>query len=463
MPLGLMYIAAFLKQAGKTVRMVDAEALRLGAMAIIDVAVEYQPRIVGLNCHTLNRHVVYDLVRLLQFACPGSKIVLGGPHPSLAPGSVFRECSAVNIIVIGEGEQTMLELCNRSEDLEGVRGIAFRSGEGVRFTPPRPRITALDDLPFPDLADLPVHEYLRYSDPDLPGLWNRAYLSATRGCRFRCSYCTEHAFWSGGSSVRTAQSVIDEMLAYRQAYGVDRFYFYDDTFTDWPHLFEFCQSAGELGFTWSCSTRIEQMSPDTIRKMAEGGCREVAFGLESGSKLSLQSVHKNWQGARGHSVASEVIKACNEQRIAPRAHFILGFPWEAATDITATVKLALTLRKSGLRDANFFVFKVYPGTEISKQIVSDPDQTIVSVTEHSEEAWYDAWSVYDWFRASSPQVAAKLKRFNDIPLISPNPRFESIELRLIVRKAYELFFAPTILAEALVHDALWASSRPNSK
>ncbi len=435
-PLGLLNIASFLKQRGVTAKIIDAEALAIGLADIVEEVRKVNPKIIGLNCHTLNRHVVYETVRTLRSVLPTALFVLGGAHPALAPQLTMRECLAVDVVVVGEGERVMYELCRRPAEIESIPGIfSRRNGKIQRSDGEMPRIQNLDVLGPADLDQLSMDRYLQYEESALPGLWKRGYVNASRGCRFKCSYCTEQSFWTGLTTFRTAASIAAEIALYRERYGVNRFYFYDDTLTDWPELDKFCKLAHDMGTLWSCSTRIDRINEPLLDTMARGGCREIAFGLESGSRKSLDRVRKGWQSQCSLQEVGKRITLCSRRQIVPRTHFMIGFPWEEKNDITETVQFAVSLKDYALTDANFFVVKVYPGTPFSDDV-----RQIQSERGLSDGQVYNAWSVYDWYTTKNPKVAAKLKRFNDIPEISMHPHCDSLSLRKLVRNAYEIFF-----------------------
>jgi anaerobic magnesium-protoporphyrin IX monomethyl ester cyclase len=110
MPLGIMYISSFVKQSGFATKIVDAEALCHGVGEIAALAAKHRPRIVGMNCHTLNRFTVYEIANTMRILLPDALLVLGGPHPSLVPDDTFMECGSIDVVVRGEGEQTMVDL-----------------------------------------------------------------------------------------------------------------------------------------------------------------------------------------------------------------------------------------------------------------------------------------------------------------------------------------------------------------
>lgn len=449
MPLGIMYIASYLKSRGVTTGILDAEALALGVSDIASYARQVTPKIIGLNCHTLNRQTVYEIVRTLRVLLEDVLIILGGPHPTLAPQDTLEECSQIDAVVIGEGERTVFEISQKRYEIEEILGIAYiRNGE-FRINAPMPRIENLDDLPFPNPADVPFKAYTEYEDSALPALWHRAYLSASRGCRFKCSFCAENPLWQGSITFRSCKSMMREIQQYCNSYGIYRFYFYDDTLTDWPELLDFCEASAEISIHWSCSTRIDHINDQLIRSMSRGGCKEIAFGLESGSEKLLKQTGKGWQAKLSKEQVGDIIRKCVEHGITPRTHFMIGFPWEEQSDITETIKFAVMLKQYLLSDANFFTVKVYPGTPFFTDVYELGDNGLVPV----DKRIYDSWSVFDWFKTRNKKVAAKLRRSNDIPEISIHPHLDSLALRQLVRNAYEIFFGECTLQKVEQH--LW--------
>jgi hypothetical protein len=192
--------------------------------------------------------------------------------------------------------------------------------------------------------------------------------------------------------------------------------------------------------------------------MQSGGCREIAFGLESGSRTSLQKMNKGVQialdagrKAEGDCLREQVgerIQLCLDHDIVPRTHFMIGFHWESRDDILDTVRLSVFLKAYGLTDANFFVVKTYPGTPMHYGI-----HRLQAEGGISDARVYDVWSVFDWDSTKNPKVAAKLRRFNDIPRHSMHPHLDSLSLRRLVRNAYEIFFSTVPLED--VENSLW--------
>jgi magnesium-protoporphyrin IX monomethyl ester (oxidative) cyclase len=441
LPLGLMYIATFLTQRAVQTKLIDAEGECMGIGELISKIKELSPKIVGLNCHTHNRRLVYEIAHLLRILFGENLlIVLGGPHPTADYKGTFDECNVMNtVIVVGEGERSMYELCRRWSPEKGVNGLLIPNiyiGNNANVNL-MPRIHNLDDLGIPSLFydSINVKKHQEYEDKNLPGFWNRAYISATRGCKHACEFCAECHAWSHEETHRSAESIIKEMDEINNKYTLSRFYFYDDTLNDWKNLKNFCTLSKEKRYSWSCSTRIDKINEEWLSIMHEGGCAEIAFGLESGSIDILKK--------SGKIIDLEQVKnnigLCVNIGITPRAHFMIGFPDETKQQIEETVRFAVSLKLQGLRDVNFFVVKIYPSTGLCK--------TVLKKSTNNSKRIYDTWNINDWLSIKMhdknidyDKVRAKLRRFNDIPVQSVNQNFNSQQLRNVVRNAYGIFF-----------------------
>jgi len=448
MPLGLMYISSYLKSRGLQVEIIDAEARALGASEIISNVREKNPGIIGLNCHTLNRFTVYELVKLIKAETQQTLVVLGGTHPTVAAQQTLEECPEIDALVIGEGEETFYYIVQNKEKLEDITGIAFlNKDKKFCHTGIRPRNRNLDDLPFPDPKDVSHENFLNFEDKDLHGLWGRFYILAMRGCLYNCSYCTAYPFWQRVITSRSCENVIREIKhiqnqcaqkEFEYIHKKIRFYFYDDNLTNWPHLEEFCEKSVHLNIDWSCSGRIDHMAkPSLIEQMSRAGCKEIAFGLESGSKKVLKKINKGWQEKFSKRKVGEIINTCREYKIYPRTHFMIGLPWEDRNDIEETVKFAVFLKSFGLTDANFFPAKLFPGTEMYDEVLRMYADRPASV----KNGFCNSWIIKDWSHITNRQVKSKLRRFNDIPEVSVHRYLDSLSLRRLARNAYEIFFS----------------------
>ena len=148
------------------------------AQRIADAA----PDVLGFSCYSWNTVEILDLVRRIRARVPECRIVLGGPEVGSHHRRVLEEHPGIDVIVVGEGEEAFTELLHvwlGEGEIDQVAGIAYRDGQGIRQTAPRPYLTDLDRLPSPWLEGV--------FEPD--ELMGGAYWQTVRGCPFLCSYC----------------------------------------------------------------------------------------------------------------------------------------------------------------------------------------------------------------------------------------------------------------------------------
>ena len=289
-PLGLAYIAAVLIRDGYDVSAMD---LNIGSFDILSVkrALETErPAILGISAHTETYLGGLKLARIAKEINPEIIVVMGGTHPTAMYQDVANE-EDVDIVVIGEGEDTMLELANciiRSKVcLSEIKGIAYREGEVVRITKDRPFIVNLDGIPFPAREIFPIH---LYRDPG-------QVLMSRGGCPFNCHFCAVNNIWKGSRKFRNPENVINEILHIFDNFHLDEIGFDDDAFTlNREHVISLCDQSRKLRelfpWHWTCTTRVDLVDRRLLNEMREAGCYHIQYGIEAGSQKILDSIGK---------------------------------------------------------------------------------------------------------------------------------------------------------------------------
>lgn len=192
-PLGLAQLAAVLEAAGIEVDIIDCNASGVG-WATLGEAIEYsQANIIGATATT---PFFYDALRVMEIVkklSPEIVTVLGGPHVTFTAEETLSQHPEIDVIVRGEGEQTLLELVRcyeKGNDLSQVKGIAFRNGRELILTPPQPLVD-VDELPLPAYHLLPMEKYY------FTVFGKFVTILSSRGCPHRCTFCSEWKFWGG--------------------------------------------------------------------------------------------------------------------------------------------------------------------------------------------------------------------------------------------------------------------------
>ena len=288
-PLGLGYIAAFLKQKNITVEIVDCTFLT--KEQALKKIVKSKPNIIGIQSMYSMRDTSLELARDLRGQC--DLLVAGGALPTINPELFLSD---FDVAVVGEGERTMLELVNLLVDggsLAEISGIAYKDKETgqVRRTSPRPLISELDLLPFPsrDLFDNTSYKNYYYRKF---GYKTTAILTS-RGCPFTCDFCSKPIF---GNEFRTrsASKIVDEIETII-SFGYDRIWFADDCFTlNRERLIAVCDGIidRKLRIGWECLSRVDTFDSEIADKMKKAGCLRIFFGIESGNDFVLRIMKK---------------------------------------------------------------------------------------------------------------------------------------------------------------------------
>jgi anaerobic magnesium-protoporphyrin IX monomethyl ester cyclase len=358
-PLGLAYLAAGLEANGHEVKVIDAGVLNYDYHKIISEIELHEADLIGITCVTPNYVRTLDLAKNLKKELD-LPILVGGPHvTALTQETMENDC--FDIAVLGEGELTILDLIETiqtEEDLSKVRGIAYKHEGRLIRTPQRPYIDNLDTLPFPArhlLPSLTAYKPTPSAYRKLP----QATMITSRGCPYRCAFCDRSVF-GNRYRARTAGNVVDEMELLITRYGAKEIRFWDDTFNvDERRVISICDEIRRRGLdvTWTCLGRVNHMNKAVLEAMAEAGCWQVDYGIESGNQSTLNSITKG----QTLEMVRRVVKMTNKARIGVRGFFMLGLPGETEAAMMDTIEFAKSL---DLTSAVFHITTPFPGTEL---------------------------------------------------------------------------------------------------
>ena len=361
--IGVAYLAATLEQAGIFVRAVDMFAEGLGAAQVFERAERFRPDVVGFTVMTPSAPVVTTIAAMIRQAMPGVRVVLGGVHADVF-GSELVASGDADVVVHGEGEHTIVELVQAwaggNNDLSGIPGITWMAAGEPQRTAERPLNTALDDLPYPAWHLLPIHRYglLPFADIARPVLT----ISASRGCPYRCDYCS--LLHSHGKRYRRRDltRVVDEYEVLVDRFGVKQIGFVDPIFPlDKVDLPTFCAELLSRGLpdrcVWLSETRADRLDPETCRLMYAAGCRRVLLGIESSSVRLLENVNKTLDPEQIRAGVANA-RAAGIQTV---GLFMIGLPGETPAMTRDTVEFAVKL---DLDFAKFAITVPFPGSKL---------------------------------------------------------------------------------------------------
>lgn len=333
-PLGLGYIAAYLKQNNISVDLVDCAFL--SQEEALEKVRRSNPKIIGIYTMFSMKDKAIQIAKLLRGNC--ELLVAGGPLPTLNPEEFLQD---FDVVVIREGEETMLKLVREVEkdaDLSRVRGIAYREKDKMKLTPPREFIQNLDSIPFPARELFDNQAYKNHFSKKFG--YTITSLITSRGCPFNCDFCSQPIF---GNKFRTRSpaNIVDEIETV-YALGYERIWFADDCFTlSRKRLIDICNEIIQrrIRIDWECLSRVDTIDREMTEKMKQAGCVRVFFGIESGNDSVLALMNRLVTTKQ----AKEAVHATKQSGIQVGAFFILGYPGETDETVLDTVRFASSL------------------------------------------------------------------------------------------------------------------------
>ena len=381
-PLGTLYAAAILREAGHEVRLFDAMLAestegwtRMLNEQRPDVAVLFEDNFNYLSkmCLLNMRQASFEMIDAARRAgCP--VIVAGADVTDHADDYLSR---GATVAVLGEGEATVVEVIGALEtgsDIAAISGLAYRTEtDETRYTGLRPVITDLDALPAPDRSLVDIDAYRR--------AWGRhsrfsMNLVASRGCSFHCNWCAK-PIWGQRHHARSPASVARE-IGQLQALGAEHIWFMDDILgikAGWlADLADFLEGEG-VRLPFKCLSRADLLlRPGEIEALRRAGCETVWLGAESGSQKVLDAMEKGTTVAQIREAAHRL----KQSGIKPAFFLQFGYPGEDWDDVQATFDL---VRQCEPDDIGISVSYPLPGTKFYERVKD-------SMRERAN--WYDS-------------------------------------------------------------------------
>ncbi len=346
-PLGILYISSYLKQHGFNVELYDStfNSFEDQKKKLIDS----KPDVIAIYCNLMTKLNVLPLMKFIKSTndFKRSKIVLGGPEPPFYTEEFLN--AGADIIVEGEGEITMKELCEElsmpEADLSKINGIIFKNVSGaIVKNPAREKVKDIDELPMPDRESINLNLYL--------GTWKNAHgyssvsMNTMRGCPYTCRWCS-HSVYGVSYRRRSPEKTVEEIKFITNKYNPDMFWFVDDVFTvshKWLNHVHKLLKEQNITIRFECISRSDRLNEEVLKTLKDMGCFRLWIGAESGSQKVLDLMDRRVDAVN----TREIIKLTRKYEIEAGTFIMLGYPGEKKEDIYETV--------NHLKDSNPDIF-----------------------------------------------------------------------------------------------------------
>ncbi|MBI4655478.1 MAG: cobalamin B12-binding domain-containing protein [Elusimicrobia bacterium] len=371
-PLGLLYIAAYLKKHFRAqVRVIDAAFEADPVESVLKSVKELSPGILGISSLTAESFLAHRISRAVKTACPPMPVIIGGPHPSSEPSWALEDKN-IDAAVIGEGEETFYELVrlvheegeNWKKSLNKIAGIAFIEDGRLNVTGPREPIQDLDSLPFPAWDIIDYRRFWKRSGMATLGARPYFTIFISRGCPYQCVFC--HKLFGKTFRHRSPENIADEISGLLKL-GAGHIEVLDDIANfKKEHFNSVLETLLDRGLhpvlSFPNAIRADIMDKDSVDLLKKTGAGEVSVAVETASVRLQKLLKKNLNLQK----TNETIDLLAKRRILTRGFFMLGFPTETEEEMRSTIRFA---HKSNLHIALFFTPNPYRNTELYDMFV----------------------------------------------------------------------------------------------
>ena len=359
-PVGMGYIEEFITAGGIEVEAIDMNVGRHPwgrFQSLVALTKRFEPTLVGFTVWTYQHLHVYRMIRRFRALFPHVSIIVGGAHVSAVEDQVMRECQAIDFAASGEGERLMLRLCEGVPYTQ-IPGLFYRQGGQIRSGGPREWLMDLDLLPFP-----------RFESYQLDAYTSELEINTSRGCPFKCIFCSVPNIMGKKVRYRSIENVINELRHFYEQ-GVRNFQFGDDNFLvnrrRVTRLFEAIEAANFEGLTLRCGqgVRADLINRELLELMYRVGFRHLGIGVESAVDEVLEMVIKGTNAAtieRGVSLAVEL-------GFDVSLLFVIGTPGETLAHVKRSIEFA---ERYPVMKAHFFSLVPFPGTPLYDWVIEN--------------------------------------------------------------------------------------------
>jgi anaerobic magnesium-protoporphyrin IX monomethyl ester cyclase len=365
-PLGMLYIATYLRENGIDVSIIDEAAQGYFLKGTVDWVKKEEPDILGFSTCSSSCRKAALIAERVKKENPNIVTVFGNFYATFNAERILKKYPFVDVIVRGEGEYTSLELAKcleKKRDLKKVLGINFRKNDQIISTPDRPLIKDIDALPFPDREMLDV-EYHNTTAGIVVAPKKFSSFVSSRGCVFKCRFCGCRRLARNLWRSRSVENILEE-LHLLSSQGYKQFLFVDDNFTlNTKRVIKLCQrlKKEKVDVEFFAEGRVDNCPQDMLQEMVRANCKMIYFGIENATQKVLDYYDKRTTPKQAEDATKKARKAGIDVIV---ASFILGAPNETRKEIQNTLKFA---QKIQVDIPQFNILATFPGTDIWEEL-----------------------------------------------------------------------------------------------
>lgn len=469
LPLGIAYIAAMLEKNGYSVKMLDAfiegwfQETRVNENVLLvglrfkdikEIIADYAPDVVGItSMFTMQRRNAHRVAAIAKEVNPSTFVILGGAHPTAAPEMVLED-ENVDAVVLGEGDNSIVPLLRAVEagdDFRSLDGVGYRRAGQVVIQDKHEQILDLDALPFPARHLLPMEKYfaagVRHGGYSLRD--RATSLITSRGCQYRCNFCTAFKVFTRLPRMRSADNIMAEIDELVTKYKVNEIFFEDDQFiAKTRHTFEVLDTiiARSYDLVWDTPNGISPwlLSDELIEKMRQAGCIRVNLAIESGNQFVLKNIIN--KPVKLDQIPG-IVKKVREQGMVVNTFLVVGNVSDQYVETKEQIKDSFRFCRS-LGVSPFVSYLTpYPGSEvlqvaqekgyliadfswdnlmISKQNLTTPEWTPSEIKSLVERERVKT-EIYVRIRAPLPWLADLWQSFKNAPVQFPGKVYSRLK------------------------------------
>ncbi len=400
-PYGILQLAAFLEQriGDVEIQVVDCNAEGLDWVGLEKRIGSFSPDVVSSSAlATCNTYVAARTLELAKKVNPNVLTIAGGQHFTATAQESLEAYPEIDVIVRGEGEETLTELLQASNNkisFSSVKGISFRNNGKIYHNTSRPLIKNLDNLPFPGYKFI-ENLLQEYHFTAMAGKTRYSLIEGSRGCHHRCIFCTQWKHWEAKWRVKSSKRIADEFEFCYENFGSKFLWLTDDNYGLGKRASTLADEIIRRGFSddimWFMQVRCDDVveNRDILPKMRKSGLRWILLGVESHSACTLESFRKKTTP----EMAVEAVKLLKKNDIFAQAMFIIGERNDTEESIADLREFSNEL-DPGL--AIFAILTPFPGTAVYE--------------EAKQKGWIEDWNWanYDMVHAIMPTETLSIK------------------------------------------------------